>query len=95
MPSLIVPVLTPRPKQLAAYLQSEGSLIVRGITYPTVPQGQDRVRICMHADNTEEEIRKLAALVKRWDADQCSQQAGTEQRQLDSFSASQNVSAKL
>ncbi|KDN37934.1 PLP-dependent transferase [Tilletiaria anomala UBC 951] len=65
-PSPIVPLLSPRPKALAAFLQQEGRMIVRGITYPTVPKGQDRVRICVHASNTEEDIRALAHLIHDW-----------------------------
>ena len=34
---------------------------VRAILSPTVPEGQERLRICLHAFNSEQEI---AALVK-------------------------------
>ncbi|KAL9938116.1 hypothetical protein V8E36_002739 [Tilletia maclaganii] len=64
-PSPIVPLLTPFPRPLSAYLQSRGFL-VRPITYPTVPLGQDRVRICVHAGNTEQQIRGLGAAVREW-----------------------------
>ncbi len=72
LPSPIVPLLTPHPKQLAAFLQERGRIIARGITYPTVPKGQDRVRVCIHTSNTPEEIHLLADLVAQWDALQSS-----------------------
>ena len=48
--------------QLAAHLQANG-LDVRAILYPTVPKGKERLRIVLHAFNTEEEIDKLIALL--------------------------------
>ncbi|PWN20659.1 PLP-dependent transferase [Microstroma glucosiphilum] len=66
-PSPIIPLLTPHAhtRPLAAHLQAQGFL-VRPITYPTVPRGRDRVRICVHADNTAEEIRGLGRAVRDW-----------------------------
>ncbi|GAA5974274.1 hypothetical protein JCM11641_006705 [Rhodosporidiobolus odoratus] len=63
--SPIIPLLTSRPRPLAAFLQEEGFL-TRPITYPTVPHGEERVRVCLHAGNTEEEVTALADSVKRW-----------------------------
>ena len=45
-------------KKVAAELQ-ENNLDVRAILYPTVPKGKERLRIVLHAFNTEEEIQKL------------------------------------
>jgi 8-amino-7-oxononanoate synthase len=45
-------------KALAEKLQSNG-LDVRPILYPTVPKGKERLRIVLHAFNTEEEMGKL------------------------------------
>ncbi|MBC7617326.1 MAG: pyridoxal phosphate-dependent aminotransferase family protein, partial [Pedobacter sp.] len=45
-------------KKNADYLQSKG-FDVRAILSPTVPEGQERLRICLHLYNTEEEIKKL------------------------------------
>ncbi|KAK0519489.1 hypothetical protein OC842_007439 [Tilletia horrida] len=64
-PSPIVPLLTPTPRPLSARLQARGFL-VRPITYPTVPLGQDRVRICVHAGNSEAEVHGLCAAVREW-----------------------------
>lgn len=33
---------------------------------PTVPKGQERVRVCVHAGNTEEDIDGLVGAIKRW-----------------------------
>jgi 8-amino-7-oxononanoate synthase len=45
-------------KKVAAQLQ-EHNLDVRAILYPTVPKGKERLRIVLHAFNTEEEIKEL------------------------------------
>lgn len=39
-------------------------LFVKAIKSPTVKEGQERVRICLHAFNTKEEIDRLVALIK-------------------------------
>ncbi|KAF7174987.1 hypothetical protein CNMCM7691_005455 [Aspergillus felis] len=43
------------PRQLAAACQQKG-FVVRAIMAPTVPAGRERVRVCLHAGNTVEEI---------------------------------------
>lgn len=63
--SPIVPLLTPHARALAAHLRGRGFL-VRSICYPTVPRGQDRVRICVHAGNAEAEVRALVSAVQDW-----------------------------
>lgn len=45
-------------KALAAYLQQEG-MAVRAVLPPTVAEGTERLRICLHAFNTTEEVDKL------------------------------------
>ena len=49
-------------KKVAISLQ-ENNLDVRAILYPTVPKGQERLRIVFHAFNTTEEVKKLIALL--------------------------------
>jgi 8-amino-7-oxononanoate synthase len=49
-------------KKIAISLQ-ENNLDVRAILYPTVPKGQERLRIVFHAFNTTEEVEKLIALL--------------------------------
>lgn len=63
----IVPVLTSRPRELAAHLVAHGFL-VRPITYPTVPRGSERVRICIHAHNELNEVTGLARCIATWAA---------------------------
>ncbi len=38
---------------------------VKPILSPTVPKGKERLRICIHAFNTEEELKALAQLIKK------------------------------
>jgi 8-amino-7-oxononanoate synthase len=47
---------------LAAQLQEEG-LDVRAILHPTVPKGQERLRVVLHSFNSAEEVEQLAAIV--------------------------------
>jgi len=49
-------------KLLAAKLQENG-YDVRPILSPTVPQGSERLRICLHSFNTPEEIKGLVKLM--------------------------------
>lgn len=45
-------------KNIASQLQMKG-FNVKAILSPTVPEGQERLRICLHSYNSEEEITKL------------------------------------
>ena len=47
-----------RLKKLSDSLQSQG-IGVKPIFSPTVPKGQERLRICLHSFNTKEEIERL------------------------------------
>ncbi|KAI9836783.1 MAG: hypothetical protein M1819_000948 [Sarea resinae] len=58
-------VITPYPHSLANYCQKAG-FMVRGIVPPTVPPGGERVRICLHAGNTVDEIDGLVGKIKEW-----------------------------
>ena len=49
-------------KKVAIYLQ-QNNFDVRAILYPTVPKGQERLRIVFHAFNTTEEVEQLIALL--------------------------------
>ena len=40
--------------------------MVRAVVPPTVPDGTERVRICLHAGNTEEQVDNFVQVVKRW-----------------------------
>ncbi|SPO21680.1 related to 8-amino-7-oxononanoate synthase [Ustilago trichophora] len=74
-PSPIIPLLTAHARDLAAHLRANG-LLARPICYPTVPKGEDRVRICVHADNTEEDIDRLINCVRQWVSDDRMQHGG-------------------
>ncbi|KAL7944032.1 PLP-dependent transferase [Trichoderma barbatum] len=63
--SPILPLLTSRARSLAQYCQERG-FTVRPIVAPTVPAGQDRVRVCLHAGNTVEEVEGLCRAVEEW-----------------------------
>jgi 8-amino-7-oxononanoate synthase len=48
--------------KLADHLQAAG-LDVRAIRYPTVPKGAERLRIVLHAHNTEEEVKLMGKTI--------------------------------
>jgi 8-amino-7-oxononanoate synthase len=50
-------------KRLAEYVRQQG-FFVKAILSPTVPAGTERVRICLHAFNSCEEIDKLLKAIK-------------------------------
>ncbi|CAK5278337.1 unnamed protein product [Mycena citricolor] len=64
-PSPIIPVMTCRPRPLSNHLASLG-LNARPITWPTVPKGADRVRVCLHAGNTRSEVDRLVEGMLSW-----------------------------
>ncbi|CAG8535614.1 5173_t:CDS:2, partial [Ambispora leptoticha] len=45
---------------------------VKPIRSPTVPPGRERVRICIHADNTKEQVLGLVHVIERFVADSLS-----------------------
>ncbi|RYD93619.1 MAG: aminotransferase class I/II-fold pyridoxal phosphate-dependent enzyme, partial [Sphingobacteriales bacterium] len=53
-----------KAKEAAAELQQTG-LDVRPILSPTVPQGLERIRICLHSYNTSEEINLLTNTINK------------------------------
>ncbi|KAL4917671.1 pyridoxal phosphate-dependent transferase [Aspergillus aurantiobrunneus] len=53
------------PRELASICQREG-YTVRAIMSPTVPEGKERVRVCLHAGNTMEEIDGLIKVIETW-----------------------------
>ena len=50
-------------KTIATKLQQNG-FDVKAILSPTVPEGQERLRFCMHSYNTSEEISSLMACIQ-------------------------------
>lgn len=60
--TLILPGNT-RAKNAAANLQAQG-FDVRAILSPTVAEGKERLRICLHTFNTDQEIENLTIQIK-------------------------------
>lgn len=53
---------------------------MRGIVPPTVPEGGERVRICLHAGNTKEQVEGLVDVVEAWVMEQqCERQLAKRQ----------------
>jgi 8-amino-7-oxononanoate synthase len=50
-------------REIATILK-QNNIDIRPILSPTVPSGSERLRICLHSFNTEEEIRTLANLLQ-------------------------------
>jgi 8-amino-7-oxononanoate synthase len=67
LPSPIIPLLTPRPRALCVHLLAHG-LNAYPISWPVVPKGTDRVRVCVHAGNTREQIDALVNASIAWAA---------------------------
>ena len=40
--------------------------MLRAVVAPTVPKGTDRVRLCLHADNTLEQVEGLCKAIESW-----------------------------
>ena len=57
--------MSTQPRSLALHCQSAG-FIVRPVVSPTVPQGTERVRVCLHSGNTTEQIDRFVDCVKEW-----------------------------
>ena len=38
----------------------------RPITWPTVPKGRERIRVCLHAGNSREEVGALVQGMVEW-----------------------------
>lgn len=52
----------------------------RPITWPTVPKGKDRVRVCLHSGNTKEDVDKLVWGVVKWAEEVLAARAGENGR---------------
>ena len=51
-------------RAVAVAMQNEG-FDVRPIVSPTVPKGTERIRICLHEFNTEDEVKGLIASLEK------------------------------
>jgi 8-amino-7-oxononanoate synthase len=63
--SPIIPIMTTCPRPLSAHLLHLG-MNARPITWPTVPKGKDRVRVCLHAGNTTSDVDRLIEGMLQW-----------------------------
>ncbi|KAK2594359.1 hypothetical protein QQS21_007919 [Conoideocrella luteorostrata] len=63
--SPIIPLFSGQARSLATHCQQRGYM-VRPIVAPTVPDGSDRVRLCLHAANTNAEVRGLCMAIEEW-----------------------------
>ncbi|KAK1218733.1 hypothetical protein PQX77_018571 [Marasmius sp. AFHP31] len=73
----IIPILTPPPNErgggtyspahdLSSHLLNKYRILARPITWPTVPKGDDRVRVCLHAGHTREQLQRLIDGIVEW-----------------------------
>jgi len=56
-----------QPTRLLAGALRQAGLLVYPILHPTVPQGSERLRICLHTTNTTEEIDLLIGSIKEYE----------------------------
>ncbi|KAE9367804.1 PLP-dependent transferase [Stipitochalara longipes BDJ] len=63
--SPIFALLTPEPRSLAKWCQGVG-FVVRPIVPPTVPEGTQRVRVCLHAGNSKQDVDALVENIRGW-----------------------------
>ncbi|KAJ9644712.1 hypothetical protein H2199_003675 [Coniosporium tulheliwenetii] len=63
--SPIFAVLTSQPRSLAKHCQDAG-FVVRAVVPPTVPEGTSRIRVCVHAGNTSEQVRRFVERIDEW-----------------------------
>jgi 8-amino-7-oxononanoate synthase len=52
-------------KHIAQQLQDKG-FDVKAILSPTVPEGQERLRFCIHSFNTQKEISEVLEFLRDW-----------------------------
>jgi 8-amino-7-oxononanoate synthase len=57
--------MTSQPRPLSAFLAARG-ITARPITWPTVPKGADRIRVCLHAANTRSDVDSLVSACIEW-----------------------------
>ncbi|KAA1467208.1 PLP-dependent transferase [Dentipellis sp. KUC8613] len=78
-PTPIIPLLTPHPRPLSAFLAARG-IVARPITWPTVPKGADRVRVCLHAGLTRAQVARVAREAGAWARGVLEERRAEEQR---------------
>ena len=51
-------------RQVAEIIRENG-YDVRAVLSPTVPKGTERIRICLHAFNTDDEVKSLVKIIEK------------------------------
>ncbi|EIN03997.1 PLP-dependent transferase [Punctularia strigosozonata HHB-11173 SS5] len=65
-PPPIIPLMTPHPRPLATFLLTRCNIVARPITWPTVPRGAGRVRICLRSGHTRMDVERLVEGCVAW-----------------------------
>lgn len=67
-PSFIAPLVLPGASNVkfASYYFAYHGIDLRPIVSPSVPRGQERLRLTLHAFNTQEEIKRCLTLFAKW-----------------------------
>jgi 8-amino-7-oxononanoate synthase len=60
-----IPIQGNQEVKLAAEVLTKLGFDIRALTSPTVKKGEERLRICLHAFNTQKEVAELAIQVQR------------------------------
>ncbi|KAJ7784331.1 PLP-dependent transferase [Mycena metata] len=63
--SPIFPILVCAPLALETYLRREG-YAATAMPHPVVPRGKERIRVCVHAGNTEDELLRFVRVLTLW-----------------------------
>lgn len=61
----ILSLLTSKPRGLSTYLRERG-IVARPIVFPTVDKGKERVRLCIHANNSSQEVLNMVLAIRGW-----------------------------
>ncbi|KID74281.1 8-amino-7-oxononanoate synthase [Metarhizium brunneum] len=63
----IIPIRTrPRHEQYLFFHNMLANIMAYNFAYPVVPKGESRIRIVVHAHNTEDDVDKLVASICQW-----------------------------
>lgn len=73
LPAPIIGLLTPTPHALSTFLLERG-FIVRPVVPPTVPPGEERVRVCLRSGIEKTTIASLVDALRQWVESQQEQQ---------------------
>jgi len=90
--SPIFSIQSSEPKVLAKHLQN-GGMMVRAVVPPTVPEGTERVRVCLHAGNSVEQIQALVKSLESWALARTSE--NNTRRKIGQATEKNTVSARL